>query len=50
MPENESQKHRIIFLPSGRRGEVEDGKNIKEASVALGVDIEGVCGEKATCG
>ncbi len=50
MPENESQTHRIIFLPSGRRGEVEDGKNIKEASVALGVDIEGVCGEKATCG
>ncbi len=50
MPEKENQKHRIIFLPSGRRGEIEDGKNIKEASVALGVDIEGVCGEKATCG
>ncbi len=50
MPENENQKHKVIFLPSGRRGEVDGGKNIKEASVALGVDIEGVCGEKATCG
>jgi len=50
MPENENQKHKVIFLPSGRRGDVDGGKNIKEASVALGVDIEGVCGEKATCG
>jgi len=50
MPENENQKHRVIFIPAGRRGEVDAGKNLKEASVALGVDIEGVCGEKATCG
>jgi len=50
MPENGNQKHKVIFLPSGRRGEVDGGKNLKEASVALGVDIEGVCGEKATCG
>ena len=26
------------------------GTSLKEASVALGVDIEGVCGEKAICG
>jgi uncharacterized 2Fe-2S/4Fe-4S cluster protein (DUF4445 family) len=50
MPESENQKHKVIFLPSGRRGEVDAGKNLKEASVVLGVDIEGVCGEKATCG
>ena len=29
---------------------MDKGNNIKEASVALGVDIEGVCGEKAICG
>jgi len=40
----------VIFQPSGRRGYVEKGRTIKEASVALGVDIEGICGKKATCG
>jgi uncharacterized 2Fe-2S/4Fe-4S cluster protein (DUF4445 family) len=50
MPEKENKKNKVIFLPSGRRGEVDAGINLKEASVALGVDIEGVCGEKATCG
>ncbi len=40
----------VIFQPSGRRGFVEKGKTLKEASVALGVDIEGICGEKAICG
>lgn len=50
MPENEDNKYLVIFQPSGRRGYVEKGKSLKEASVALGVDIEGVCGEKAICG
>jgi uncharacterized 2Fe-2S/4Fe-4S cluster protein (DUF4445 family) len=40
----------IIFQPSGRRGYIEKGKTLKEASVLLGVDIEGICGEKAICG
>ncbi len=40
----------VIFQPSGRRGYIDEGKTIKEASVALGVDIEGVCGEKGLCG
>ena len=48
MPENE--KCMVIFQPSGRRGFVDKGKTLKEASVALGVDIEGICGEKAICG
>ncbi|MBM4347193.1 MAG: 2Fe-2S iron-sulfur cluster binding domain-containing protein, partial [Deltaproteobacteria bacterium] len=42
--------HKIIFQPSGRRGEVEAGKTILQASRELGVDIEGVCGEKKKCG
>jgi len=48
MPEN--KKCMVIFQPSGRRGYIDQGKTIKEASVALGVDIEGVCSEKAVCG
>ena len=40
----------VIFQPSGRRGEVEKGINIIEASRLLGVDIEALCGEKKVCG
>lgn len=43
-------QHRVIFQPSGRRGQVEHGTTIKEASRQLGVDIESICGEKQTCG
>ena len=50
MPGNEDEKKLVIFQPSGCRGYIEKGKTLKEASVALGVDIEGVCGEKAICG
>ncbi|MCJ7764235.1 MAG: FAD-dependent oxidoreductase, partial [Dehalococcoidales bacterium] len=46
----ESEKCMVIFQPSGRRGFIDKGKTLKEASVALGVDIEGICGEKAICG
>jgi uncharacterized 2Fe-2S/4Fe-4S cluster protein (DUF4445 family) len=48
--ESDTDKCMIIFQPSGRRGYIEKGKTLKEASVLLGVDIEGICGEKATCG
>ncbi len=45
-----SDKCMVIFQPSGRRGFIPKGKTLKEASIALGVDIEGICGEKAICG
>ena len=50
MPVKDSKKHMVIFQPSGRRGYIDEGKTIKQASVQLGVDIEGVCGEKGLCG
>lgn len=50
MPGEEQGKHLVIFQPSGSRGYIEEGKTLKEASVALGVDLEGVCGEQAICG
>ncbi len=48
MSQNETAK--VIFQPSGRRGEVEKGMNIIEASRRIGVDIETLCGEKKVCG
>ncbi len=42
--------HKVIFQPSGSRGQIQDGRSILEASRELGVDIESVCGEKRTCG
>ena len=44
------EKYLVIFQPSGRRGHVEEGKNLLEASRELGVDIESVCGSQKTCG
>ncbi len=49
MPEIKD-KAMVIFQPSGKRGLIDFGKNVKEASILLGVDIEGSCGEKGTCG
>lgn len=44
------KRHKVIFQPSGRRGDVEDGKTLLEAAQALGVDIESICGNKKVCG
>lgn len=44
------EKHRVIFQPSGRRGEITDGTNLLDAARHLGVDIESICGGKGTCG
>jgi uncharacterized 2Fe-2S/4Fe-4S cluster protein (DUF4445 family) len=41
---------KVIFQPSGRRGEVEKGKTLLESAQALGVDLEAICGGKGTCG
>ncbi|MBL7213761.1 MAG: DUF4445 domain-containing protein [Desulfobacteraceae bacterium] len=43
-------KVKVIFQPSGRRGEVPKGVTLIEASRLLGVDIESLCGEKKVCG
>ncbi len=44
------KKFKVIFQPSGRRGEIEEGKTLLEAAQALGVDIEALCGSKKVCG
>ncbi|MEW6349493.1 MAG: ASKHA domain-containing protein [Thermodesulfobacteriota bacterium] len=46
----ENRKYMVIFQPSARRGLIEEGTNLIEASRQLGVDIEALCGEKKICG
>ena len=43
-------KYQIVFQPSGRRGEVEEGATILQAAQSLGVGIEAACGGAMVCG
>lgn len=42
--------HRLVALPSGKAGEVKAGTSLRTALRALGVGIESLCAENATCG
>ncbi len=41
---------KVTFQPSGKRGEVDVGETILEASRDLGVGIESICGGEKSCG
>lgn len=43
-------KHTIILQPSGRRGQIDEGTSVRSAARELGVEIESICAENATCG
>ncbi len=43
-------KARVVFMPSGRRGEFPLGTKLLDAARSLGVDIDSVCGGRAVCG
>ena len=45
-----TDQHTVILQPSGRRGLVDAGKSVREAARELGVEIESICAENATCG
>ncbi|GAB4505743.1 MAG: ASKHA domain-containing protein [Anaerolineales bacterium] len=45
-----SKQYLVILQPSGRRGHVEEGVSLREAARQLGVEIESICAENATCG
>src|ERR1700752_5321303 len=47
---NMTKKHTVILQPSGRRGLVDEGPSIRAAARELGVEIESICAENATCG
>ncbi len=42
--------HQVIFMPSGRRGRVEEGESLLDAAQQMGVEIESICGGKLKCG
>ncbi len=41
---------RVVFTPSGRRGEFPAGTPVLTAARSLGVDLDSVCGGRAICG
>ncbi|MBE0671331.1 MAG: DUF4445 domain-containing protein [Anaerolineales bacterium] len=45
-----TKKHTIILQPSGSRGQVDEGMSVRSAARELGVEIESICAENATCG
>ena len=47
---NSKKTFHVVFQPSGKRGEVFEGKTIIDASRELGVEIESVCGGARSCG
>jgi uncharacterized 2Fe-2S/4Fe-4S cluster protein (DUF4445 family) len=47
---NMTKKHTIILQPSGRRGQADEGTSVRSAARELGVEIESICAENATCG
>ena len=45
-----TRMHQVILQPSGRRGQFAAGTSLRAAARSLGVDIESICAENATCG
>ena len=41
---------RVLFTPSGRQGEFEEGTTILDAARELGVDLDSICGGRGICG
>ncbi len=42
--------HRLILMPSGKRGEVPSGTTLLDGAAQLGVELESICGGRQTCG
>ncbi len=45
-----TESHTLVFQPSGVRGKVKAGTSIRRAATNLGVEIESICADVATCG
>jgi uncharacterized 2Fe-2S/4Fe-4S cluster protein (DUF4445 family) len=45
-----SERHKIVVQPWGRSGEMADGVSLRAAIRQLGLDVESICAENATCG
>ena len=42
--------YRVVFTPSGKRGDFADGTSLLAAARTLGVDLDSVCGGRGICG
>ena len=42
--------HRVVFTPSGKRGDLDQGTSLLAAARTLGVDLDSVCGGRGICG
>ncbi len=40
---------KVVFTPSGKRGEIQGGKSVLAAAQQLGVDLDTVCGGRGIC-
>ncbi|GAB4268064.1 MAG: ASKHA domain-containing protein [Candidatus Promineifilaceae bacterium] len=49
MSEQPMTTYHVIFMPSGRRGQIAKGTTLLEAARQLGVSIESICGGRMTC-
>ena len=45
-----SPEAKVVFLPSGRRGNFRLGTTVLDAARSIGVDLDSVCGGRALCG
>ncbi len=45
-----SEMRTVVVEPSGRRGQVADGTTLRTAIRGLGIEVESICAENATCG
>jgi len=45
-----AESYTVVFQPSGVRGKVKAGTTLRRAAAGLGVEIESICADKATCG
>ena len=50
MPSEAAQTARLVFTPSGKRGEFPVGTPVLQAARKLGVDIDSLCGGNGMCG
>ena len=48
--DNTVDQFTVVFQPSGVRGKIPAGTHLRAAARRLGVEIESVCAENATCG
>ena len=50
MTDNATATARLVFTPSGKRGDFPIGTPVLQAARRLGVDIDSLCGGNGMCG